>query len=55
MQDNAAIPTLTGILAKVDQKSLAASIEALDTAVEIVLGGHRPASLIVFEYASGRR
>jgi fatty acid CoA ligase FadD9 len=52
LQTNASISTLTGIVAETQPRCLATSIESLDTAVEIVIGGHRPASLVVFEYCA---
>jgi len=52
LQTNAPIPTLAGIFAEAQPRCLATSIECLDTAVEIVLSGHRPASLVVFEYCA---
>ena len=41
LQTNAPIPTLMGIVADTQPRCLATSIECLDDAVEIVLGGHR--------------
>jgi fatty acid CoA ligase FadD9 len=52
LQTNAPIPTLAGIVAETQPRCLATSIEHLDAAVEIVLGAHRPASLVVFEYCA---
>ena len=52
LQTNAPLPTLTQIVAEAEPRSLASSSEALDTAVEVILAGFQPASLIVFEYCA---
>lgn len=53
LQTNAPTPTLTRILKETEARCLAVSIECLDIAVDMVLGGHAPASLLVFEYDEG--
>jgi fatty acid CoA ligase FadD9 len=50
MQTNGARQQLLAIVQEVAPRWLAVSIECLDTAVELVLGGHRPAGVLVFDY-----
>jgi fatty acid CoA ligase FadD9 len=50
MQTNGALPQLLAIIREVEPQWLATSIESLNTAVELVLNGHRPGGLLVFDY-----
>ena len=50
MQTNGAMQQLVSIINEVEPSWLAASLESLDTAVELVLTGHRPLGLLVFDY-----
>ena len=49
LQTNAPCAT-GGIIKEVEPRWLAASLESLDTAVELVLTGHRPLGLLLFDY-----
>jgi fatty acid CoA ligase FadD9 len=50
MQTNGALSQLLAIIEEVQPQWLATSLESLDTAVELVLKGHRPGGLLVFDY-----
>jgi fatty acid CoA ligase FadD9 len=50
MQTNAPLPQLLAIFNEVAPKWLATSLESLETAAELVLTGHRPSGLLVFDY-----
>src|ERR1700730_794030 len=50
MQTNASNQQLAAIFNEVTPNWLAASLECLETAVELVLTGHRPFGLLVFDY-----
>lgn len=50
LQTNATTAQLQSILAETEPRCLATNINSLDTAVDIVIGGYRPASLVVFNY-----
>jgi fatty acid CoA ligase FadD9 len=50
MQTNAPIPQLLAIFNEVAPGWLATSLECLDTATGLVLTGHRPSGLLVFDY-----
>ncbi|MDR2188136.1 MAG: thioester reductase domain-containing protein [Azonexus sp.] len=50
MQTNAAMTQLLGIIKETEPRWLATSLECLDTSVELVLNGHRPAGVLVFDY-----
>jgi fatty acid CoA ligase FadD9 len=52
MQTNGAFQQLLAILNEVEPSWLATSLESLDTAVELVLTGHRPGGLLLFDYHS---
>jgi fatty acid CoA ligase FadD9 len=53
LQTNAAMQQLSAIVKEVEPQWLATSLEALPTAVELVLSGHRPGGLLVFDYHTG--
>ena len=50
MQTNGAMQQLLAIIKEVEPSWLATSLESLDTAVELVLNGHRPKGLMLFDY-----
>jgi fatty acid CoA ligase FadD9 len=50
MQTNAPQRQLLGIIEEVEPRWLASSLDCLETAVELVLNGHRPAGLLLFDY-----
>ena len=50
MQTNGALPQLLAIIKEVEPQWLATSLESLQTAVDLVLNGHRPGGLLVFDY-----
>lgn len=50
LQTNASSQQLLDIVREVEPRWLATSLECLDTAVELVLKGHRPAGLLLFDY-----
>jgi len=50
MQTNGQMSQLLGIIKEVEPRWLASSLECLDTSVELVLAGHRPDGLLVFDY-----
>ena len=52
LQTNAPMPTLVSILRESEPRCVAASIEALDTAVEMIVSGYAPASLLVLDYCA---
>lgn len=52
LQTNGAFQQLRAILNEVEPKWLATSLESLDTAVDLVLAGHRPTGLLLFDYHS---
>lgn len=46
MQTNGQMAQLLGIIKEVEPRWLATSLECLETSVELVLNGHRPAGKI---------
>lgn len=52
LQTNAPMATLQSIVKEAEPRCVAASIEALDEAVAMILGGYLPASLIVLDYCA---
>ncbi len=50
MQTNGALSQLLAIIKEVEPQWLATSLETLNTAVELVLNGHLPKGLLVFDY-----
>lgn len=50
MQTNGQMSQLLGIIKEVEPRWLATSLECLETSVELVLNGHRPAGMLVFDY-----
>lgn len=50
LQTNAAPAQLLDIVKEVEPRWIACSLECLDTAVDLVLEGHRPAGLLVFDH-----
>lgn len=50
MQTHAPIQQLLGIIREAEPRWLATSLECLDTSVQLILTGHRPAGLLVFDY-----
>ncbi len=50
MQTNGQMVQLQGIIKEVEPRWLATSLECLETSVELVLNGHRPAGVLVFDY-----
>jgi fatty acid CoA ligase FadD9 len=50
LQTNGAIAQLLAIVKEVEPQWLASSLESLNTAIELVLSGHRPSGLLVFDY-----
>jgi len=50
LQTNAPIPQLAAVFDEIAPNWLAASVECLETAVELVLRGHRPLGLLLFDY-----
>ncbi len=44
------MPQLTGIVKELEPHWMASSLDALDKAVELVLNGHKPRGLLVFDY-----
>ncbi|RKT20819.1 fatty acid CoA ligase FadD9 [Paraburkholderia sp. RAU2J] len=50
LQTNAPLQQLRDIIEEVEPRWLATSSESLETAVELVLDGHRPAGLLLFDY-----
>jgi len=50
LQTNAPMQQLLGIVNEVEPRWIATSLECLDTAVELVLKGHRPAGVLLFDY-----
>lgn len=50
MQTNAQPQQLLGIIKEVEPRWLATSIECLETSVNLVLNGHRPVGVLVFDY-----
>jgi fatty acid CoA ligase FadD9 len=50
IQTNGAMQQLLAIIKEVEPQWLATSLESLNTAVELVLTGHRPDGLLVFDY-----
>jgi fatty acid CoA ligase FadD9 len=49
LQTNGAMSQLLAIIKEVEPQWLATSLESLNTAVELVLNGHRPGGLLVFD------
>ena len=52
LQTNAPMTTLQSIVKEAEPRCVAASIEALDEAVEMIVGGYSPASLLVLDYCA---
>jgi len=50
MQTSAPLPQLLEIIKEVEPEWLATNFECLNTSVELVLGGHRPKGLLLFDY-----
>ena len=50
VQTNAPVPQLLDIIKEIEPRWLATSLECLDTSAEMVLGGHRPCAVLVFDY-----
>jgi fatty acid CoA ligase FadD9 len=50
MQTNAPLAQLTGIVTEIEPRWIATSLECLDTTVELVLHGYRPAGLLLLDY-----
>lgn len=50
MQTNGQMAQLQGIIQEVEPRWLASSLECLDTAVNLVLDGHLPVGLLLFDY-----
>lgn len=50
MQTNAPLAQLTGIVTEIEPRWIATSLECLDTTVELVLIGYRPAGLLLLDY-----
>jgi fatty acid CoA ligase FadD9 len=50
LQTSAAITQLQPIVAETEPSVIAASVNQLSDAVELILGGHAPAKLVVFDY-----
>ena len=50
MQTNAPVQQLVGIVKEIEPRWIATSLECLPTAVELVISGHRPVGLLVFDY-----
>lgn len=50
MQTNGQMAQLLEIMREVEPRWLASSIEGLDISIELVLNGHRPAGVLVFDY-----
>ncbi|UXJ50237.1 carboxylic acid reductase [Pseudomonas citronellolis] len=50
LQTNAPLAQLSEIVKEVEPRWFATSLECLETAVELVLHGHRPAGLLLFDY-----
>jgi fatty acid CoA ligase FadD9 len=44
------VPQLIGIVKELEPRWMASSLDALDKAVELVLNGHKPLGLLVFDY-----
>lgn len=47
---NSSAPQLIGIVKELEPQWMASSLDALDKAVEMVLNGHKPRGLLVFDY-----
>ena len=50
MQTKAPVKQLVGIVKETEPRWIATSLECLDTAVELVINGHRPVGVLVFDY-----
>ncbi|MGE0383366.1 MAG: carboxylic acid reductase [Gammaproteobacteria bacterium] len=50
LQSNASAAQLAPIVAEAEPRCVAASLECLGTAVDAILAGHHPRSLVVFDY-----
>jgi len=50
LQTNGALPQLASIVKEAEPRWIASSLECLETAVDLVLAGHRPRGLLVFDF-----